>query len=222
MGTSQKWYLGAGVLAVLILAAGWFLMVSPQNATAEEITLSAESQQAANRITEQEIATLKAEFKDLPVLQKEAAEIRSRMPQTPELPALLRTISANAKSAGVTLVSVSPQTPTALSGSGQAGSAALATPGQVNQIPIVVEVTGPFANMRLFLNSMEQMKRSVLVTSLDLKRAETESTNAATNLLAATIAGRVFMANPGTAPAQTAPTTTTPADGAAAPADPAS
>jgi Tfp pilus assembly protein PilO len=219
MGTSQKWYLGAGVLAVLILAAGWFLLVAPQNATAEEVTLSAESQQAANLATEQQIATLKAEFKDLPVLQKEAAEIRARMPQTPELPALLRTISTNAKDAGVTLVSVSPQTPTPLSGGG-GGAATLATPGQVNQIPIVVEVTGPFANMRLFLNSMEQMKRSVLVTGLDIKRAETESSNAATNLLSATVAGRVFMANPGTPPAQT--TTTTPADGAAAPADPAS
>jgi Tfp pilus assembly protein PilO len=116
---------------------------------------------------------------------------------------------------------VSPQTPVAQT-SGAAGSAtsSLAAPGQVNQIPVTIEVAGPFANLRLFLNSVEQMKRSMLVTNLDISRAKDESAEAATNILAATITGRVFMANPGTAPAQAQ--TTTPADGSAAPADSAS
>ncbi len=223
LGSSQKWYLGAVVAATLVMFAGWFLLVSPQKSTASEIAASAEARQTVNQSTEREIASLKAQFKDLPVLQKQAAEIRSRMPQTPNLPSLLRTLSANAKAAGVVLVTWSPQEPVALTGSaGQraaAGTSILATPGQVNQIPVTLNVEGRFANLRLFLNSIEQMKRSMLVTGLDVKRAD--EAGSAANTLSVTINGRVFIANPGMPTAAIADTATT-GTGAASDAAPAS
>jgi Tfp pilus assembly protein PilO len=224
LGSSQKWYLGAVVAATLVMLAGWFLLVAPQKSSAQEITASVEAKQSANASTEREIAALKAQFKDLPALQKQAAEIRSRMPQTPNLPSLLRTLSANAKAAGVSLVTWSPQEPVALTGTaGQraaAGTSILATPGQVNQIPITLNVVGRFANLRLFLNSIEQMNRSMLVTSLDIKRSEGAST-APGNALTVSINGRVFIANPGMPTAASTDTSTT-GTGTANNAEPAS
>lgn len=206
IGTSQRWMLGAALVSVLLLIAGWFLLVTPQRSSAEQIRTDAEAQAAANTRTEAEIASLKAQYKDLPTLQKEEAQIRSRIPETPNMPALLRTVSTNARTAGVTLVSVSPSNPVPLNQSGN-GAGNLSDPGQVSQIPVVIQVTGPFANMQLFLNSIEQMKRSVMVVSLDITRATDESTTAATNILSAQISGRVFIANPGT-PKPTGQTTT--------------
>jgi Tfp pilus assembly protein PilO len=207
IGTSQRWMLGAALVSVLLLMAGWFLLVTPQRSSAEQIRTDAEAQAAANVRAEAEIASLKAQYKDLPSLQKEEAQIRSRIPETPNMPALLRTLSTNAKTAGVTLVSVSPSNPVPMNQSGTNGGGGLSDPGQVSQIPVVIQVTGPFANMQLFLNSIEQMKRSMLVVSLDITRATDESTTAATNILSAQISGRVFIANPGT-PKPTGQTTT--------------
>ncbi len=197
IGTSQKWVFGAALVSVLLLIAGWFLLVTPQRSSAEQIRTDAEAQAAANVRTEAEIASLKAQYKDLPALQKQEAVIRSRIPETPDMPALLRTLSTNARTAGVTLVSVSPSNPVPMNQSGTGGGA-ISDPGQVSQIPVTIQVTGPFANMQLFLNSVEQMKRSMLVTSLDITRSTEESTTAATNILSAQIGGRVFIANPGT------------------------
>ena len=206
IGTSQRWVLGAALASVVLLLAGWFLLVTPQKTTADQLRVDAEAQAAANVRAEAEIASLKAQYKDLPSLQMEEAQIRSRIPETPNMPALLRTVSQNAKTAGVTLVSVSPSNPVPLNQSGTNGGG-LSDPGQVSQIPIVIQVTGPFANMQLFLNSVEQMKRSMLVTSLDITRSTDESTTAATNILTAQVSGRVFIANPGT-PKPTGQTTT--------------
>ena len=206
IGTSQRWMLGAALVSVLLLIAGWFLLVTPQRSAAEQIRTDAEAQAAANVRAEAEIASLKAQYKDLPSLQQEEAQIRSRIPETPNMPALLRTLSTNAKTAGVTLVSVSPSNPVPLNQTGTNGGS-LSDPGQVSQIPVVIQATGPFANMQLFLNSIEQMKRSMLVVSLDITRATEESTTAATNILSAQISGRVFIANPGT-PKPTGQTTT--------------
>ena len=208
VGRAARWYLAAGLSAVLVLVAGWFLLVAPQRATAEETQLQAESKEATNLATEQQIASLKAQYKDLPDIEKQTAAIRTKLPQSPAMPSLIRQLSSLAKSSGVTLVSVAPQTPVPLTDVGGA-QATLATPGQVNQIPLSIQVVGRFANVRLFLSGMERLDRAVLVTGLNITREENAADSAATGALTVDLTGRTFMANKGVAPQPAAATTTT-------------
>lgn len=203
-----KWYAGSALAAVLVLVAGWSLLVSPQRANAEEINVSAEARVAANMATERQIASLKAQYKDLPVLEQQLAAVRGRIPQAPNLPGLLRSLTTTAKTAGVDLKSVTPSVPAAIGGGSGAGAdgAGLAAPGQVNQVPMALAVEGKFANIRLFLSGLEAMPRSFLVSSLDVKRDE-EKAKAGVVWLKVTITGAVFTANPGLPTATTTTTT---------------
>ena len=215
IGRAARWYLAAGLSAVLLLAAGWFLLVAPQRTNAEEIQASVEAQEATNRQTEAQIATLKAQFKDLPEIQKQTAAIRTKLPTTPGMASLLRQLSTLAKTSGVTLVSVTPTQPAPLQGAGATSAqASLDAPGGVNQIPVSLGVTGRFANVRLFLSGVEKMQRAMLVTSLSITRDEGTDGGSPSNQLKVDINSRVFIANKGI-PAPAAPAAA-PADGEAA------
>jgi Tfp pilus assembly protein PilO len=224
LGVSQRWYAGAAIAAVLVLLSGWFLLVAPQKSSAEEIGVQADAKQSANHQTELEIASLKAQFKGLPALQKQAAMMRSRMPQTIDGPALLRTLSTNAKAAGLTLSLVTAQKPAPVgNGSGQAvaGASLVSTPGQVNQMTLTLNVVGRFANLRLFVKSLEEMNRSMLVTNLDISRNDSTA-GSSSDVLKAQITGRVFMANPGMPSVAAPPSTSTTDSGTASTAGSAS
>lgn len=201
ISATQKWYAGAAAASVGVLAAGWFLLVSPQQSNAEDINAQADRVAVANQAAESQIAQLKAQYSDLPSLQSKIASIRTRIPQTPDEPSLLRQISKVAKASGVTLVSIQLQTPGVIA-SGQAGAAAakgdsnpLSAPGAVSSIPISMQVEGTFANTRLFLNAVEGMQRAMLVTGLDISRSIDNTTGAVS--LTTNVSSAVFMANPG-------------------------
>jgi Tfp pilus assembly protein PilO len=199
IGATQKWYAGAAGASLLVVTAGWFALVSPQQNSAAEITTQAESVTSANQASEQQIALLKEEFKDLPQVQSQVAAIRARIPQTPNEPALLRALQTLAKSSGVTFTNLQVAAPIAVGTAGAAAAApgtnALSSDGQVTALPLTLEITGTFANTRLFLNGLESMQRSMLVTGLDVSR---EGNDSGPNKLKTSIASRIFMANPGT------------------------
>jgi Tfp pilus assembly protein PilO len=198
---ATAWYLGAGMAAVLVMLAGWFLLVSPQQGQAAEITATAEAKAGNVKTLELQIASLKAESKNLPRLQKQSAAIRAHLPMTPDMPSLLRDISNQAKAAGVTLVGVTPQQPTRLSvipSQGAAsGASSLTGSGQVNAIPLTIQLTGSFVQVRNFLTNLENMQRSLLLTDIDITRADATGGTSGNKELKATLSGRTFMANSG-------------------------
>ncbi|MFN8167186.1 MAG: type 4a pilus biogenesis protein PilO [Candidatus Nanopelagicales bacterium] len=215
VSTTTKWYAGAAAASVAVIGAGWFLLVSPQKTSAEEITAQAQNVAQRNATTESEIAALKAEFKDLPQLQSQVAAIRTRIPSALSEPSLLRTLSANAKKSGLNLVSMQFQAPQPITSGTVAGAEAgggnpFSAPGQVSQLPVAIQVAGSFADMRMYLNSLETMQRAMLVTGVDITRASAADGNGASGITG-TITARVFMANPGTVaslPGSTTPITT--------------
>ena len=193
---------------MVVLLAGWFLLVSPQRASADDIATQADSQVSANQLAENKIKALKLEYQNLPTLQAELAIVATHIPQAANMPGLLRTLSEAARASGVKLTSLTPANPVPLDSAGATGG--LAAPGQVNVIPLTMQITGPFANTRLFMNRLEGMPRSFLVTGLTIARdsAATGSTTASTSApgtLVSTITGRVFAANPGVPVAAPAP-----------------
>jgi Tfp pilus assembly protein PilO len=198
ISATQKWYAAAAGASVAVLAGGWFLLVSPQQSNAADITSQADAVTNTNHTTELQIAALKAQFKNLPQLQSDVAAIRTRIPQTPNEPTLLRALSTLAKSSGVKLTNLQVQTPAPVAGAPAVattpGTNPLAAPGQVTAIPLQIEIKGTFADTRLFLNGLENMSRSMLVTGLDIIR---DSSPTGGNAIKTNVASRIFMANPG-------------------------
>lgn len=216
---AMKWYGAAALASVLVLVAGWFLLVSPTRASADDVAAQAETQQAANTAMQNKIDALKAQYKDLPNLQQQLSSIQVKLPQSPQVPALIRTLSTTSTKAGVTLLAFTPSNPTPLgTGAGTAsatGAPDLAAAGQVNVIPVTMQVRGDFANVKLFLSSLESLPRAVLVTGINISRAgdaaSASTSTAVQGSLTVTVTAKVFSANPGIA----APTTTTTSTAAA-------
>jgi Tfp pilus assembly protein PilO len=207
---TQKWYLAAGGASLAVLTAGWFLLVAPQQSSTAEITAQTDTVAGQNQTTENQIASLKQQFKNLPQLQTQVAAIRIKLPENPSEPALLRAISSLAKSSGVTLVSVQLAAPQLLTGGSTATTASTSAAGSVSLMPTNMEILGSYAQTKLFLVSLENMQRAILVTGLDMQR---DSSDGGITSIRSTITARTFMASggiiAGTSGAAGAPATTT-------------
>src|SRR5512133_661484 len=98
MTVMRKWSLLTAVRVLAVLAAGWFLLVSPRRGDAAALRAQTVSKQKQNAGLQSQIAALKEQAKDLPKLQAQLAVIRTQLPADPQLPKLVRDLSALAKS----------------------------------------------------------------------------------------------------------------------------
>lgn len=235
MTVMRKWSLLTAVLVLAVLAAGWFLLVSPKRGDAASLRDQKTQQDNANATLRTQIAALKEQAKDLPKLQAQLAVIRTQLPADPQLPRLVRDLSAIAKSSGVTLASLAPSDPVALTPSVTAPAAPAtttttsgakvtttrtATPtGALFQVPLQLKVTGTYYELEQFLYGVESLRRPFLTTQLDISSSQsagassssTSSGSGSTNPgdLTMTLTGRVFVAPPAattSAPSVAAPT----------------
>jgi len=220
-----KQYVTLTVLAaVVILAAGWFLLVSPKKGEATLLQEQAAQKTAANSVLETELQVLRIQAKELPKKQAELARVAAKIPDNPSLPGLIRALTAAGTSAGVELVSVTPELPvvlagatpvapvappaTAPAGSGTApgAQAAAVAPSagaavQLAAIRISVNVAGEYFEVEQFLANLENLPRALRVSNLTLApgASPTAPTGTAPSLesgrsLISTISGSVFMA----------------------------
>jgi Tfp pilus assembly protein PilO len=211
---ATKWYAGAAAASLGILAAGYLLLVSPQQSGAADTTARAATVEQSNVAAQHKIDALRAEFKDLPTLLGQVAAIRTRIPTSPQEPTLLRSLTALAKSSGVSLVSVDVQPPTVVAADAT-GTAAKGATGAaaLSQIPVSLDISGTYANTRLFLTGLESMRRSILVTGLVMTRLAPDSagTTAAARAggVHSVITAKIFMSTASAAPTVGAAATTT-------------
>jgi Tfp pilus assembly protein PilO len=162
MSRTRQWTLGTAVVVILMLVAGWFLLISPQKSSAASINDQTQSQLAANARLQLQLAQLKAESASLPAAQAQLAAIQQHIPvSTPALPALVTTFSAAAANAGVTLTSLSPNSPTMY-------PANQTTNPVLWESTVAVAGTGSYYSMERFIAAIEGMQRSVLVTGFSL------------------------------------------------------
>jgi len=124
----------AVVLALLVAAGGWFLLVSPQRAAVGE--LEAEIAAAELRLEEHRLATVRAgsvekiEVADLFRLSK-------AMPDRADMSGVLLELNRIAADTGITFESISPQTAVPISG--------------YQAVPILLTFKGNFYNLSDFL-----------------------------------------------------------------------
>jgi type IV pilus assembly protein PilO len=210
MTVTRKWSLLTGVLIVAILAASWFLLIAPKHSKAAAIKTQTAAQEDANTRLKDKISQLMAQQQDLPRQIARLAQIRGQIPDNPALPTLIRDLSTAAKKSGLSLDSLAPSepsaitdvvvpvavAPTAAAASSTTDSAAptVAAPAapapSLFAVPLQLNAAGSYFEVEQFLNKLEGMKRSFLVTGFSLKANPTAG---APNQLAITITARVFL-----------------------------
>lgn len=224
MTRTRKWTLGTALAIVLLLLAGWFLLISPKRSEAAELTAQAEAQEQANVVLRGKIDVLKSQAADLPAQEAELAAMRQQLPADPALPGLVRSLSSIAAKSGVVLVAIEPQTPVAVEDPTAAPAAAATAEGQaaapaadaaapaaapaadlgLKMIPMTLQVTGSYFDIEQFFNKIEDLTRSMLVSGFTIQNDDTAES--ATSDLKGEIEARVFYA-PVPAPAAAAPAT---------------
>ncbi|MDX6199350.1 MAG: hypothetical protein QOJ79_2501 [Actinomycetota bacterium] len=210
-----KQYVVFTVLGCLVvLAAGWFLLVSPKRSHAAELRDQAAAQVSANAQLETRLAILKAQAKDLPKQQAKLAAVAARIPDNPALPALVRALTTAATSAGVELVSLTPSAPAAVGAPAPAAAAPVApaagaparaavsaSAGQLAQIGMTLNIAGGYFQVEQFVAALESLPRSMRVTALTMAPGANPVKPAAGGAavddgrtLVTTITAQVFMA----------------------------
>ena len=189
MTGTRAWTVGAALVAVLLFVAGWFLLVSPKRSDAAALRVQAAKLDQDNATARANINRLKALAAELPAQQANLAAVRGHIPDNPELPSLIRSLTDLAAKSGVVIKDMTPGTPSSVvakkvgvqptvpSGTAQpaSGSAptAGATAGQpvstLQAIPVQLGLRGSYFAIEQFLNRLEDQQRSFIVTSLDLK-----------------------------------------------------
>jgi type IV pilus assembly protein PilO len=195
MTRSRQWSLITALLVLGVLAAGWFVVVSPKRSDAAELRSKASAQEQANVSQEQQIAMLRDLAKDLPAQRAKLSVIHRQLPDNPALPTLIRSLSKASKQSGTDLVSLAPGNPIAVLGDEGTPSATKTTvvAGEsLYSIPIAVDVTGNFFELEHFLGEVESLRRSMLVRSFDIA-PNTSADDGATGELTLTIAAEIFL-----------------------------
>jgi Tfp pilus assembly protein PilO len=216
MEKMRQWSILTAVGVIAVLAAGWFLLVSPQRSHATDLQSEAASQQSANDGLRAQVAQLEAQKKGLPAQQRLLDEIAAKIPASPELPALIRQLSTAAEAAGVDLVTLAPSEPapvvatapvttTTTTGSTSTGTPAAAPASPLVQIPVTVTVRGTYFNLNTFFRNVEKMNRAVDVPGFKIGPVEgnvggTDAAKADPDLLTATLTTFVFESPVITAP----------------------
>src|SRR5437763_5636105 len=148
MEKMKQWSMLTALGVVGVMAAGWFLLVSPQHAHAKDLRTQAQGVQATTNSLDQQIQQLKEQQKGVAAQQRTLAHIATQIPDNPALPTLIRQLSAAAHDSGVTLVSLAPAQPTvvtpAVAATGTPTTAAAAAP--LAQIQMTLQVTGSYFN----------------------------------------------------------------------------
>lgn len=222
MSVTRKWSLLAAVLVLAILAAGWFLLIAPKRSEASGLRAQAATQQDANARLLQQLAVLKAQQAELPEQRAKLAVMRTQIPDNPALPTLIRDLTAAGRKVGVSIDAMAPSTPAAVavvqpapvtttSSSGGRTAAPVAAAPALYQVPLALNVTGSYFELEQFINKLEGLKRSFLVSGFSLAPAgggdgaSSATDGPAPGDLTLALQGRVYLA-PAAASAAAPPT----------------
>jgi len=216
MEKMKQWMILTALGVVGVMAAGWFLLVSPQRSHANELRGEASTVEQTTNGLRAQIAQLKQQQKGETAQQRELEKIAAQIPDNPQLPTLIRELSAAAKDAGVSLDSLAPGEPTM--GTQTTGTTPAAATSPLAQIQVTISVTGTYFNVESFMRSLEHLDRALKTTGLTLAPASTgggdgDSASNAPDALTGQIQALIFES-----PAVLPPTATTPSAAQAQPA----
>lgn len=195
MDKLKKWITLTVLGVVVIAAAGWFLLISPQREAAAVTNEQIAVQRTNNQALATELEVLKAKAEELPEKRAALDAVTAKIPTGADLPALVRALTAAAASSGVDLVSVTPGAPAlaapqapvaapapaaaapapqpatppaATAGGAPAVPDAAGVAGTLATIPLSIDVVGDYFGVAQFLSELEDLPRALRITNLTL------------------------------------------------------
>lgn len=187
---ARAWIVGTVIVAIMILVAAWFLLISPVLASAGETSDLATAQDEQNALERTRITALKADFDKLDIHKQELASLRQGIPAQLDHSQFQRDIATIALAHNVTVMSLTtsssvevtfdlpaPDAPaaaesdeTATEGADAATPAAEPAPlvSGMYEVPITIELIGTYENVLSFVTELQTVNpRLILVTSID-------------------------------------------------------
>lgn len=200
---SRLWLGGGALGCVLLLVAGWFLLIQPKRADAAQSREALSSQQQANDRSRAKLDQLKSQFASLPAKRAELAKIRQAMPSDVAEASLQRELDTLAKGSGTTVLSVTDGDQTAFTAGASAttgasassassassavdaegspssgGSTSSGAASGVSTMPVTISALSSFAGSQAFLQKLQdKMPRAFLVTGLNLSAQSAAKAN---------------------------------------------
>jgi Tfp pilus assembly protein PilO len=188
-----KQTLVAALMAMLVVVAGgWFLLISPQRSSVASLNDQTEQVGTQNAKLQTQISQLKAESAQVSGAQATLAAIARRLPPDPQEANLLDNLTKAASAANVDLQIIVPSPPvlataatvttaptTAATSSGStagaapATQAAVAAANQLYQIPLSLTVAGNYFDIEMFVHSLEGLQRAMVIDQVSLAAAVT-------------------------------------------------
>jgi Tfp pilus assembly protein PilO len=154
---THQWIAISVVASLVVLAAGWFLLISPKHSQVAGLKSDAANAETQNSQLQTKLTVLRSQQKGITAENAALAKLADKIPTTPDLPGLLRKLSASSTSANVDLTSLTPAPPTPL----------VSAPG-ISSITIAMVVTGKYFDVEQYLSDLETLDRGLLVTGITL------------------------------------------------------
>ena len=199
MANTRKMVIMTVVAALAIVAAGWFLLITPKNAEAADLQTKATEQAAGDGALKQKLAMLVQDEKHGAQFQARIADLKRHMPDDTGEPALIREIYKAADFAHVSLIDVTPGAPIAgtvpppavtatatATGSGSPSPSDSATDAAprpapraqesgLSQIPVTMTLKGNYTQIKVFLDRISKFQRAFLVSGVNLTIAPADT-----------------------------------------------
>jgi cell division septation protein DedD len=106
-GSNRVWIIATALVAVGVIALGWFLGISPQLARASAADAERASVTTQNQVHEVELQSLKKEFANIDDLRDELDELKLALPETDQMADFISQVSALEAELGVVVTSFS-------------------------------------------------------------------------------------------------------------------
>ncbi|TFD05865.1 MULTISPECIES: type 4a pilus biogenesis protein PilO [unclassified Cryobacterium] len=204
--TPTKWWLvGAMLVIVLVMLAGYTLGISPKLDELSEARTTRSAALAQNEVYDLQLAALQRQFDGLETVQDELAVLREAIPGGAALPTLIGQLDGIAGRTSVTLTEfssadampylpvvalpdtasgVDPTTAADASAAPSAASSPLVTAENFVAVPITIAVTGNFDAVLEFLDGLQNGQRLMTVTSFSTSAASAEAPDRVTGQIA--------------------------------------
>ena len=185
----RRVWLGGGFLVALVLiAASWFMLVSPELSSASDVRTQAAGINAQNDVAVGKNAKLAQQDRGFNILQRKLRAALNSLPPDSGLPAFTDEVTGLARATGVSLSGVNVGTisavaaaaPAAPAGSSPSSSSSTATPttptattagttgGGQFSIPVTLNTAGSYRHQTAFLTALQNGPRRALVISSQL------------------------------------------------------
>lgn len=177
--------LGGLFVVVLLVAAGWFLVISPKFAQADEVRATADDSSTQLSKLNKEAAALDEQEKKKPLYKAQLAVKQTALPNRYSIPSFVRQLQDIGNDLGVDVSGLTVGSPIKL-----------VTVADAAELPITLKAAGTAANLSKFLTRLQTgQPRAVLIRSV-AQTTDKESGND-TPLTDADISLSVFCLDPG-------------------------